>query len=313
MSLRFAWPQYRQPWQLDLSVTNAEDFASPPEVDPTLRRIDLTDVPWSTVTLAFSMTTSERSPVDADELAYALVSSTRSNTRIPVPLDRIDSGHFFNASVELRREELAGAVEVVGQVLREDGSARLIGQSDPWVLVVDTSAAPPLPGAPPFRVAWKSFASDDAPTTLQRARTSYAVMDLTGPEPVLYLNEDVRGLQAVLESTHAKLEKRRARDTLSSGIARYAVAALLREALAKTFLDDDDVQLPQEPLLRQICDVIASEVDSVTDTDELCRVAKSDGPDRAASWIEIDNALDRLTNHSEYVARNMEEVYLGQS
>jgi hypothetical protein len=150
--------------------------------------------------------------------AYVLVSSTRTNTRIPVPLRQIAS-HSFAASVSLERATLAGSVELHAQVISRGGSIRVVGEAEPWSLIADISEAPPRPGAPPFDVSWCHFSHDDAPAVVRSVTDSYTVLDLSGPKPVMYLNEDIKALRPILESAGAKLEKKRLRDVLGSSIA----------------------------------------------------------------------------------------------
>src|SRR5512133_125137 len=221
MTPRYSWPQYRRPWTLRTEVTNLEGQQEEgPDIDESAHRIRLDVVgDWSTVQLSFDLsTTEEREGVDSTA-AYVLVSSVRANTRIPVRLQK-DGEQAFAGSVTLNRSSLAGAVTLHGHVLSGDGSVRLVGEAEPWTLIVDASEAPPRPGAPPFDMVWCHFSNEDAPAVVRAAADSYTVLDLGGPKPVMYLNLDIKALRPILESTAAKLEKKRLRDILGSSIAR---------------------------------------------------------------------------------------------
>jgi hypothetical protein len=308
MTRRYSWPQYRQPWALKTTVTNLEGAVAEPEIVESTRRIRLDlSGEWSAVEFAFDLRTTEE-PVDVEATtAYVLVSSVRTNTRIPAPLQK-DGETAFVGSVLLDRATLAGAVTLQGQVLSSDGYVRVVGESEPWTVVADPSDAPPRPGAPPFDMVWCYFSSDEAPASVRSAADSYAVMDLSGPSPVLYLNDDIKAFRPILESTGAKLEKKRIRDVLGSSIARYALATLFREAMAQTTVEGDDFELPDDSLLQQVIRAVVDEAKSVSSPEELY-AGLHDSGQRLALWIEVDNALDRLSDHAETVADALQKVW----
>jgi hypothetical protein len=316
VSPRFAWDQYRRPWDLEVHLddVSGDGNVAAPVTDADHRRLRLDAVgEWETVRVSFQLSTTEQRPQGIDHVnGYVLVSSPRTHTRFPIPLEAMEDG-VFAGSADLSRALLAGPVELAGQVVTGDSPVQLVGLADPWNLVVDASDAPPLPGAPPFDMAWVDFSADDAPPVARSAQDSYAVMDLTGSKPALLLNSEIQGFQALLNSDKARLERRRLRDTLATGIARYALSSLFREARAQITMDgEDDVAPPEDSLLRQVCESVAAELKAVSSVDELyVRLANETALtrlERARLWVEIDNAIDRLTNHSEMVASIVEEV-----
>lgn len=312
MSPRFAWPQYRRPLDLEIEVLAPALTVKDGDEAETNRRIRLDlHESWSEVHLRFTLTTTEKAPDSiTGQVAYVLVSSTRTATRIPVTLHPGYDG--FEGDIVLTKAALSGPVQIAGQIIESGGVARVLGASEPWTLVIDASDAPPMPGAPPFKMAWQSFEAADSPTYLQAARHSYSLMDLTGPEPILWLNKDITGLEAVVSASHAKLEKRRLRDVLGAQIARDALLALFREALAQVVIENDEVTLPDNSLLRQTATVIAAELNSVADVEEMFRKLLTDQQQRQQIWMEIDNAVSSLTNLSESVARSVEEVHFAK-
>ena len=130
---------------------------------------------------------------------------------------------------------------------------------------------------------------------------------------MLLLNDDIKGFNALLNAERAQLERRRLRDTLGTTIARYALGAMFREARAGITVEDDgETSPPDSESLRQVCEAVAGEMKSVSDVDELYSKLGNEPTlpalDRATLWVEIDNAIDRLTHHSETIASVVEEV-----
>jgi hypothetical protein len=117
MRLRYAWPQYREEWTLALEVTEVHGATEPADVDAVARRVRLdASGAWSAVTLSFTVSTTEKAPdgLGATE-AFVLLSSSRTNTRIPIKLEFGDGVYTGAATVD--RANLGGAVEVGGQVV----------------------------------------------------------------------------------------------------------------------------------------------------------------------------------------------------
>jgi hypothetical protein len=85
-------------------------------------------------------------------------------------------------------------------------------------------------------------------------------------------------------------------------------ASLFREAFAQVSFDGDEVELPDDLLLRQVVHGVVDEVKSVSSAEELFS-RLSNSTERLTLWIEIDNALDRLSDHVEIVADALEKVW----
>jgi hypothetical protein len=179
--------------------------------------------------------------------------------------------------------------------------------------VIDASSAPTPPGAPPFETVWDDFSSAQAPQIARDSKDSYAVMDLTGLKPVLRLNDGIKGFKALLSSTRAQKERRRLRDAIGTGIAKYAVSALLREASAQVDVAEDGTATPPDDrLLRQVLDAVAGQMRSVAAPEDfyslVARPHELTAADRARFWADVDTALDKLTDHAESVTNAVEEV-----
>ncbi|MFC9693305.1 hypothetical protein ACFTSF_32450 [Kribbella sp. NPDC056951] len=314
MTLKFAWPQFREAWQLQLEVLRLDGSPSEATVDNERRRIRLDAVAdWTEVELEATASTTERCPTTIGELAaHVLVSCSGTNLRLPVPLDQQDQTRF-NGIIVIPRALVVGTIDIRLEVVGVSELSRLVGQSEPWTLVVDSSQVPPAPGVPPFRTIWINFNDSSAPAAAREAPTSHALMDLTTPEPILLLNSGVDGLHSLLSSKSPKLERRRHRDSIAAGIARYAASTLFRAAAGEVSATDDEAPAPPADRLgRQLCEAISAEMLRVSSVDELydelARQTRMTAIDRAYLWTDIDSAIDRLTNHSKVIAGICTEV-----
>jgi hypothetical protein len=307
----FPWPQYTQPWALRIHASLPNAPQAEIVVDEAARRIVVpSDSSWSILTLSFAVSTDEVVDIGADVIAYVLVSAARTNIRIPVKLRKEAETHVGDVTIE--RALLRGVADVVAQLVT-DSPVRLVGVSEPWALVVEAGEAPLRKGKPPIDVQWVNFSDSESPSIAQSATDSYAVVDMTGLEPVLLLNEEVEGFKQLMMAGKPQLERRRLQTVLGSSLARLTMTSLVREAQARIIENDDDTfDPPEEPLYRAVLDALATQIGSVSDTDDLCSALgnpKSMSPtDRARLWAEIDNAVDRLTDHAESVAQVVKEV-----
>lgn len=312
MTQHFPWPQYRRPWTLSVAVVSVTPEGDA-DVDADRGRIRLDGIDgWRSVGLEFRLSTSEPRPSGVERpFAYVMVTGARSNFRLPVRMRETDAG--FIGSCRLSRDSLAGTVDIQAHVVTDPSDserARVVGDSNSWSLVVESGEAPPLPGTPPFEIVRLHFSADDAPSTLRTAAASYALMDVSGPAPVLYLNQDVKGLEHVIDAKSPKLEKRRLRDLIGAQIAHHALATLFRHALADCALDAEDIALPDDRLLRQVIEKVADAVPSVEDGEALVRALLEGGTRSGQVWMEVDNAVTALTGLGSAVARSVEEVHL---
>jgi hypothetical protein len=183
---------------------------------------------------------------------------------------------------------------------------RIVGAADSWDIVIDSSEPPKPPGAPPFPNSWIKFSSTTAPHIARQYNRAPAVLDLS-ETPVLLFNEDIDGLQELLHAARPQLERRRQQDVLGSSIARSALAAVFRAAVAEMDLDEElqVVEPPSDRLQREVCEAVAGAMPSVATAGELYERLQSalGASDRAVLWAEIDLALDRLTGLPEAISR----------
>ena len=101
-----------------------------------------------------------------------------------------------------------------------------------------------------------------APQIARDCKGSYAVMDLTGPSPVLRLNKNIKGFEALLGSTKAHSSDDASRDTIGTGIARYALGDPLPRGVRAIDVDAAGAaDSPEDPLFRQVLEAVAGQIE----------------------------------------------------
>jgi hypothetical protein len=319
MTIRFAWSSYTEPWAVTVENVRIGGEADSRCLDAARRRLRLDLVTeWESATFDVTASTAETAPSDVTAVsAFAVLSSRRSNTRIPFRLEPVGpTRDRFSGTIALQRAALAGAAEMAVDVGgRIDGRDRLVGVTEPWHVIVDAADAPRPPGRPPFDTAWIDFRAATAPSAAKQQPEAYAVMDLTGPKPTLLLNEAIDGLKTLLLALTARHERRRLREMLGTSIARQAIATLIRAAATEVVPLDPDESQPQDPqsgLFTQVCEAVAGEMTTVASVSDLyerlVNAARGAPMQYAELWAEIDAAVDRLTGHSSAVASVVAEV-----
>jgi hypothetical protein len=262
--------------------------------------------------------TVETAPLNGGPVsAFAVVSSRRSNTRIPFRLESIrPERDSFSGTITMQRAALSGSAEMAVNIGADiDGRQRLIGVGEAWSVVVDAADAPTPPGRPPFDTAWMDFRAATAPLLAKQQPEAYALMDLTEPKPKLLLNEAIDGLKGLLVPATARHERRRLREVIGTSIARQATATLIRAAASEVIpLDPEETepQVPLEGLFAQVCEAVAEEMTTIASASEfyerLLSGSRGTAIDRVRLWAEIDAAVARMTGHWSAVADVVEEV-----
>lgn len=320
MTVHYAWPSYRKTWNFDVSAFSIDDEPDDGALDAEQRRIRADKSgPWSSASFNVVASTTETTPAGLDDVqAFLLVSAPATQLRQSVRLTASNTGDSapqWSADVELLRWMVGGAVTLELSVGASwEGRRRAVGSSEPWTLVVNPVAAPITPGAPPFKSAWIDFSADEAPLRARQQPAAYALMDLSGAEPVLLLNDAVDGLRHLVLADKARLERRRLRDIVSVEIARYAVSTLMRAAADAIDPVDDDapIEPPGSGLLRQTCEAVARTLPDVEDVEtlyhRLAHAHQRGTADRADLWTGIDLAIDTLVSQSDTIAQAALEV-----
>jgi hypothetical protein len=314
---RFPWPSYRDPWECFVTEARLDGTTSLLEVDGDHLRVEAFDKDWVTAELEVEVLTSEPLPAGVDSLdAYVLLSCTATQLRRSYRLhrDERESTTSFRGTLIIPRSAVAGKGILTAEVVAEhDGRLRAIGSSVPWGIVVDKSEAPDRPGVPPLKTVWVDFSASEAPPEARRHSEGYAYVDVAASPPILYLNKGIDGLQLLILSNNAKLERRRHRDMLGALIARYVANALFRAAVEQVTPDEygGRPEGPSSRVLRDVCEAVAAELPDTEGVEDLYRSLTELVPGTAASasfWANIDLALDRMTSMSSTIARVCEEA-----
>jgi len=315
--MKFAWPSYQDPWECIVTSVDLDGAAGTLEINGDHFRVDAFDDEWNVAELAVEVSTNEPRPDGVEDLrAYVLVTCTTTQLRRSYPLETTDVKAIlgFNGVVKVPRTALSGKATLTAEIVGMfHGRPRVVGSSVPWGLVVDRSAAPDRPGVPPLRTVWIDFADAGAPIEARRHVEGHAYVDVTATPPVLYLNKGIDGLQLLILSSSAKLERRRHRDMLGATIARYVANALFRAAVEQINADEfgGAPEGPTGRVLKDICEAVAAELPDTETVDDLYRALADLPIGTAASasfWANVDLALDRMTSLSSTVARICEEA-----
>lgn len=314
---RYAWPSYQDPWECIVTNVELDGLAGTLEINGDHFRVDAFDDTWASAELTVEVSTSEPQPSGLDDLrAYLLITCSATQLRRSYLLEYggSNSSGCFKGALTIPRTALAGKATITAEVVGTyQGRDRVVGSSVPWGLVVDKSEAPERQGIPPLRTVWIDFADSDAPVEARRHIDGHAYVDVAATPPVLYLNKRIDGLQLLILSNSAKLERRRHRDMLGASIARYVANALFRAAVEQISADDFG-GVPEGPtgrVLRDICEAVAAELPDTETADDLYEAIANLPAGTAASasfWANVDLALDRMTSLSSTVARICEEA-----
>ena len=180
-------------------------------------------------------------------------------------------------------------------------------------IILDQVEAPGRHGVPPLKTTWVDFSTSEAPAEARRYGTAHAYVDVATTPPVLYLNKGIDGLQQLILSENAKLERRRQRDMLGAQIARYVTNALFRTAADQVSADiyGGPAEGPAGHVFRSVCEAVAAQLTSTETVNDLyeavlkVRDGTLDGP---TFWADVDLALDRMTSVSSIVTQICAEV-----
>jgi hypothetical protein len=284
-------------------------------IDEDHLRIAAFDRPWGSLEVVLEASTGEPAPEAlANIRAHALLSCTVTQLRRPYPLAITDSGLKIEGAVSIPRTAVAGKATLTVELTGEyDGRRRVAGSSLPWAIILDQVEAPEPRGIPPVKTVWVDFSASDAPTEARRYGTAHAYIDVGSTPPVLYLNKGIDGLQGLILSENAKLERRRQRDMLGAQIARYITNALFRTATEQISADEfgGPAEGPAGQVFRSVCEAVAAQLTSTETVNDLyetvlkVRDGTLDGP---TFWADVDLALDRMTSVSTVVAQICAEV-----
>lgn len=315
MSPRFAWPSYADLWECNVASVRFDGRDGESTIDEDHLRIAAFDRPWDCLEIGLDGSTLEPAPEGLTDIrAHALLSCTTTQLRRPYPLSITDGGLKIQGAVSVPQTAVAEKATLTVELTGEhNGRRRVAGSSLPWAIILDQVEAPERHGVPPLKTVWVDFSASDAPPEARRYGTAHAYVDVVPTPPVLYLNKGIDGLQQLILSENAKLERRRQRDMLGAQIARYVTNALFRTAIEQVGADEfgGPAEGPIGHMFRSVCEAVAAQLTSTETVNDLyeavlkVRDGTLDGP---TFWADVDLALDRMTSVSSVVAQICAEV-----
>lgn len=192
------------------------------------------------------------------------------------------SDGLWRGTFELKRRDVGGIIRIRGFAVRSSelpsvapGFASEIGarlvSSKEWTLLIDRPQAPP---GEALDIRWESFRSS-AIASLRDVSTAVYALNLDDTEhPILYLNEDVQDLKAVLNSAASSGRTSVIRDTVFCSIAQPVWLSLI---LAAAIGSDDDAPPEQgwrASVLRRVAKVVFSNDPPEVGMKQIIRLAK---------------------------------------
>lgn len=279
----YPWPTFREPLAVTPQVTLNGRGVPVRAVDLSHRRIDLGQVsePWQTLEIDFAVTPPADTPPYADARAHALMSCVPTAQRISVPLRANNAG--WRGLVRVVREEVygSGSLEAVVTASVQLGDeepvpARLIGRSEPWSITFDSQHGPPGRSRSPMKAVWADFSApgDGAPAELSRVAQALSYCDIVPSEPVLYLNKEIAGLQALLDDSKATSRRRQVQQHLGAAIALDAVLALVDAAIHAVQPPELGDEAPGASLAQPLTATLRAIVDESEDFADLAELLR---------------------------------------
>lgn len=277
--------------------------------------------PWQLARVALHASASEGGPVTGPALEVEAVQDCASTNLRRRHVGTALPDGTTQIVVDIDADEVAQAVDLALVVTRglpdEHGiqRRRLVATGGPIRVVLQGSRAPSPPGAPPIATSWIDFDADEAPSLVRGRSHSLCAVDLSGPHPVLLLNDAVPGFRKVLEAEHARDERKRQQDVYGAVVARRTLEAMLRALVPQVTAEDDEMTTPDDRTSQELCSAIAGHMPDVQDVDAFYRRmhAAEHGSDdeRAEFWAAVDLALDDLVSLPAATAKALEAVRLG--
>ncbi|MFC0681776.1 hypothetical protein ACFFGH_28425 [Lysobacter korlensis] len=319
MTVRYSWPQFGKPLKLSVISVSASGREQQ-VVDVQHARVHLEGLEgdWDTVALELELTADEELPsalVGAPLQAHALCSGPATNVRLVAPL-ALDAAGSWRGRLELARSQTRGVLQLQGFAVAADDTGRplLRGASDTWSVVQEKGAKPEAPTAIPVRNVWIKFSDADAPT-LCKEYPDATHFFVAGEEPVLYLNSDLMEFQVLLQSQKPQKEKRRLQDIFAATIAATVTHGLLSDAMQQAGMnagdDESGVSRPDSPLLVQVCEAVAREMQGISDVEDFYKRmadARLSLSETARFKSELDLAVNRLVGLDQAIKTSAEEV-----
>lgn len=298
------WATYPAPWDLSIAslVVDGVDVVDD-HVNPARNLVTMPDE-WDEAVVTIHATTIQQfagTPVGA----VVCLNSPRTLFRLS---ETADGPGAYTWALPVFHDDVGGAVDLDVEVIAVVGDrVRTVGRTEPWRIIVDAGRRPTPPGMPPVDFEWVDFTGPSAPALAQANPRQHVVVDVDGDEPRVYLNESIEGLQSILYSTSARMERRLYRNAIAAEVAAAITAALVRQAF--TLVDPEN---PDESALPTVyASALAGVADALpTDVASLVHSygqAEQDGL-LAGFWARVDIAIDQITGRADAITDMAKEA-----
>ncbi|WP_146532527.1 hypothetical protein [Rubripirellula reticaptiva] len=257
--------------------------------DPKWKRLD------ATLDVAIQPEIVQQYETDHGELrVFASLNCRPTNQRSSVELFRSPTERGrWTGSVSVDRDSFAGRVDlaVTASATANGLAGRVVGSSDPWWIFVDEPNSLKVGGA--LRVAWVSFRAPEAPALAQQYPESTHVVELEGPVPVVYLNQDFEGLYALLQDRKDRAPVELAlHDAHRYSIARSVWMALVLDSVmsVEPGEEESDANWPSKEWQSEVLKKVLPKIAPDKTDQELLNLAANDWKSGTSSAIFLGRA-----------------------
>ena len=283
-------------------------------IDVSRKRVDVVgaDPGWAAAEIAVTLTApANPHGLDLTECrGHLVLEASPSATRISAPLRPSQDGSW-QGRLFVTSDEIVGVATLRALITQpQPGAApRILGSSADWIVAFDEGSGPHgSHGVSPISLQWTSFSKPDVdaghPAELASSPGAVSFCAAGGSEPVLYLNEDIKGLQRLLDAEHPTGLQARVQEVLGTYIALQALTALVDAAVtrigqaavgAETEEDmaDSADALDGFPALQAALEVVAEAAESVGGYDDaveqIATAARAD--DDAGETLRLRSIL----------------------
>lgn len=206
---------------------------------------------WGELTLKVVLSISEkdaaRFAVDGKTLNAVLRAQCRSTSARQAMLLTVTGHCTWAGSMVLPFEAYANQINLEAFITVNDPERHIIGTAVPWgIYILASEKKPPVQFTSIIDCEYVSFSSAPEPY-LNNAKARIAYIDLSRPKPMLWLNDDIPGLRAVLgDSLTRKGSSSDFRDALATSLDARMWHALIDYSIRSIEIPNED-DVPQMP------------------------------------------------------------------
>lgn len=170
-------------------------------------------------------------------------------------------------------------------------SSMRLAQSEEWIIQIDPRSIPP---GKSMKVEWANFKTSQD-TRLNKTPDSLYFLDLDQDLPVLYLNEDIQDLKAVLTKPGHVGPAAAIRDALFRSIAQPVWLTLALVSVTAQWDEEGDRPEWQQSVLQQVAPKVYPEESAEVALEKLV----ADGRDRQGQTLLLQRLIPVIQNSLE--------------